>query len=231
MHVSFQNAIVPVYILLEYPEVTECIGICVRVRGDPTHKSTGPSHYCITIDPLCPPVRCQFTTYTHMYDQTGRRGRAFHRGASVAGASTRWCWRHQMDPYLFLSLQNAAPYLNHDKLWIDIPFIPQITLKKYSTEKCLITLVRIVLHLNLRKLTFLPEWQERKVNLQLWLFLPEWQERKVNLQLWLVIWDLARDKLCALLILQMESVNFIEIGKYSQDNIIRLLTNLCNATW
>ena len=70
-----------------------------------------------------------------------------------------------MDPYLSLSLQNAAPYLNHDKLWIDIPFITQITLKKYSTGKCLITLVRIVLHLSLRKLNFLPDRQERKVNL------------------------------------------------------------------
>ena len=155
---------------------------------------------------LDPPV-------THLRNQTGRRGRAFHRGASVAGASTRWCWRHQMDPYLSLSLQNAAPYLNHDKLWIDIPFITKITLKNYSTGKCLITLVRIVLHLSLRKLNFLPDRQERKVNLQLWLFLPEWQERKVNPQLWLVIWDLQRDKLCALFVLHMESMNFYRNGQ------------------
>ena len=78
--------------------------------------------------------------------QTGRNPRAFHRGASVGWASTRGCWRHQMDPFLVLSLFNAAPYLTLDECWVITPFITQITLKNYSTLKCFTTMKEIFLY-------------------------------------------------------------------------------------
>ena len=78
--------------------------------------------------------------------QTGRKGGSFHRGASVGWASTRGCWRHQMDPFLVLSLFNAAPYLTLDECWVITPFITQITLKNYSTLKCFTTMKEIFLY-------------------------------------------------------------------------------------
>ena len=80
------------------------------------------------------------------YNQTGRKGGSFHRGASVGWASTRGCWRHQMDPFLVLSLFNAAPYLTLDECWVITPFITQITLKNYSTLKCFTTMKEIFLY-------------------------------------------------------------------------------------
>ena len=79
-------------------------------------------------------------------EQTGRKGGSFHRGASVGWASTRGCWRHQMDPFLVLSLFNAAPYLTLDECWVITPFITQITLKNYSTLKCFTTMKEIFLY-------------------------------------------------------------------------------------
>ena len=78
--------------------------------------------------------------------QTGRKGGSFHRGASVGWASTRGCWRHQMDPFLVLSLFNAAPYLTFDECLVITPFITQITLKNYSTLKCFTTMKEIFLY-------------------------------------------------------------------------------------
>ena len=78
--------------------------------------------------------------------QTGGKGGSFHRGASVGWASTRGCWRHQMDPFLVLSLFNAAPYLTFDECLVITPFITQITLKNYSTLKCFTTMKEIFLY-------------------------------------------------------------------------------------
>ena len=108
----------------------------------PTH--TNSTFKCHTRDYCIVELPC--------FRQTGRKGGSFHRGASVGWATTRGCWRHQMDPFLVLSLFNAAPYLTLDECWVITPFITQITLKNYSTLKCFTTMKEIFLYQHDEKL-------------------------------------------------------------------------------
>ena len=52
--------------------------------------------------------------YESIKDQTGINPRALHRGATVAWFTHEMAYAVSFDPFLFISLINAAPYLPHD---------------------------------------------------------------------------------------------------------------------
>ena len=73
-------------------------------------------------------VGCATTTE----EQTGRRGRAFHRGATVAWVTQEMAYAVSFDPFLFISLINAAPYLPHDTPWVNIHFINRKNVQQWN---------------------------------------------------------------------------------------------------
>ena len=82
------------------------------------------------------PLKCsggwKLSVKKTIYKQTGRRGRAFHRGATVAWFTHEMAYAVSFDPFLFISLINAAPYLPHDTPWVNIHFINRKNVQQWN---------------------------------------------------------------------------------------------------
>ena len=56
----------------------QCLLVSERGETPLVNLAEGPSHYCITIDPLCPSVTWQFTTYTSVRLRIGHPAQLYN---------------------------------------------------------------------------------------------------------------------------------------------------------